>query len=183
MTDKEIISLYFDRSEEAIAATQRKYDGYCRSILARLLGSPRDVEETLSDTWLRAWLSIPPARPDDLKLYLGRIGRNLALNRLRERRAVRRGDGADAVLEELSEVLGGSSTEEVVDARELQRAVNSFLHRLPRRECDIFVRRCFYAESAEEIATLYGMRPNAIAVSLHRTRKKLREYLLKEGYL
>ena len=183
MTDEEIITLYFDRSEEAIAATQRKYDGYCRSILARLLGSPRDVEETLSDTWLKAWLSIPPARPEDLKLYIAKIGRNLALNRLRERRAVRRGDGSDAVLEELGEVLGGSTAEEIVNARELQQAVNHFLRTLPRRDCDIFVRRCFYAESAEEIAAWYALRPNTVTVSLHRTRKKLREYLLKEGYL
>ena len=183
MTDEEIISLYFDRREEAIAATQRKYDGYCRSILARLLGSPRDVEECLSDTWLKAWLSIPPERPENLRLYLAKIGRNLALNRLRERRAVRRGDGADAVLDELSEVLGANSTEEMVDAKELQRAVNAFLRRLPERECSIFVRRCFYAESSGEIATRYGLRPNTVTVSLHRTRKKLREYLHKEGYL
>ena len=183
MTDEEIISLYFDRSEEAIAATQRKYDGYCRSILSRLLGSSLDVEEMLSDTWLQAWLSIPPNRPENLKLYLAKIGRNLALNRLRERRAVRRGEGADAVLEELSEVLGGSATEEIVDARELQRSVNRFLHQLSRRDADIFVRRCFYAESAEEIAARYGQRTNTVNVSLHRTRKKLREYLNKEGYL
>lgn len=183
MTDEEIISLYFDRSEEAIDATQRKYDGYCRSILARLLGSPRDVEEILSDIWLKAWLSIPPNRPDDLKLYLAKIGRNLALNQLRERRAVRRGGGADAVLEELGEVLGGSSAEEAVDAIELQQAVNRFLRTLPRRDCDIFVRRCFYAEPAEEIAARYALRPGTVNVSLHRTRKKLREYLTKEGYL
>ena len=183
MTDEEIISLYFDRSEEAIAATQRKYDGYCRSIIARILGSPRDVEETVSDTWLKAWLSIPPAHPDDLKLYLAKIGRNLALNRLRDGRAARRGAGADAVLEELSEVLGGCTTEEVVDAKELQEAVNRFLHRLPRLDCDIFVRRCFYAESADEIAARYALRSGTVNVSLHRTRKKLREYLNKEGYL
>ena len=183
MTDEEIISLYFDRSEEAIAATQRKFDGYCRSILSRLLGSSRDVEEILSDTWLQTWLSIPPNRPENLKLYLAKIGRNLALNRLRERRAVRRGEGVDAVLEELSEVLGGSSTEEIVDARELQKAVNTFLRGLPRRDGDIFVRRCFYAESADEIASRYSIRPNTVTVSLHRTRKKLREYLIKEGYL
>ena len=183
MTDEEIISLYFDRSEEAIAATQRKYDGYCRSIIGRILGSPRDVEETVSDTWLRAWLSIPPAHPDDLKLYLAKIGRNLALNRLRDGRAARRGEGADAVLEELSEVLGGSTTEEVINARELQGAVNRFLHKLPRRDCDIFVRRCFYAESTDEIAARYGLRPGTVTVCLHRTRKKLREYLIKEGYL
>ena len=183
MTDEEIIALYFDRSEEAIAATQSKYDGYCRTLVGRILGSARDVEETISDTWLQAWLSIPPNRPDNLKLYLARIGRNLALNRLRDGRAARRGEGADAVLEELSEVLGGSTTEEIVDARELQQAVNRFLHRLPRRDCDIFVRRCFYAEAAGEIASRYGLRPNTVTVSLHRTRKKLREYLNKEGYL
>ena len=109
MTDEVIIALYFDRSEEAIAATQRKYDGYCRTLIGRILGSARDVEETVSDTWLKAWLSIPPNRPRDLKLYLAKIGRNLALNRLRDGRAARRGEGADAVLEELSEVLGGST--------------------------------------------------------------------------
>ena len=183
MTDEEIISLYFERSEEAIAASQRKYDGYCRSLIGRILGSPRDVEEILSDTWLKAWQSIPPNRPGDLKLYLAKIGRNLALNRLREGRATKRGDAADAVLDELSEVLGENSTEKLLDARELEAAVNRFLRRLPERECSIFVRRCFYAESPGEIAARYGLRTNTVTVTLHRTRKKLREYLLEEGYL
>ena len=183
MTDEEIVSLYFDRSEEAIAATQRKYDGYCRAIIGRILGSARDTEEIISDTWLRAWLSIPPNRPRDLKLYLAKIGRNLALNRLRGGRAAKRGEAADAVLEELREVLGENTTEETVNAMELQTAVNRFLRQLPERDCSIFVRRCFYAESAEEIAARYGVRPNTVTVSLHRTRKKLREYLVKEGYL
>ena len=183
MTDEEIISLYFDRSEEAIAATQRKYDSYCRAIVGRILGSARDAEEIISDTWLKAWLSIPPNRPRDLKLYLAKIGRNLALNRLRDGRAAKRGEAADAVLEELREVLGENSTEETVNAKELQTAVNRFLRQLPERDCSIFVRRCFYAESAEEIAARYGLRPNTVTVSLHRTRKKLREYLVKEGYL
>ena len=183
MTDEEIISLYFDRSEEAIAATQRKYDGYCRAIVGRILGSARDAEEIISDTWLKAWLSIPPNRPKDLKLYLAKIGRNLALNRLRDGRAAKRGEAADAVLEELREVLGENTTEETVNAKELQTAVNRFLRQLPERECNVFIRRCFYAESAEEIAARYGLRPNTVTVSLHRTRKKLREYLVKEGYL
>lgn len=183
MTDEEILTLYFDRSEEAITATQRKYGSCCRSLLTRLLGSPRDVEEILSDTWMKTWQSIPPNRPDNLKLYLAKIGRNLALNRLRDSHAARRGDGTDAVLEELSEVLGGNSTEEAVDAKELSRAVNAFLRGLPRRDCDIFIRRCFYAESASEIADRYALRPNTVTVSLHRTRKKLRDYLTREGYL
>ena len=86
-------------------------------------------------------------------------------------------------LEELGEVLGGNSTEEAVDANELRKAINRFLRRLPERDCDIFVRRCFYAESPQEIASRYGLRPNTVTVSLHRTRRKLREYLIKEGYL
>jgi RNA polymerase sigma-70 factor (ECF subfamily) len=141
------------------------------------------VEEILSDIWLKTWQSIPPGKPENLKLYLAKIGRNLALNRLRDTRAARRGDGADAVLEELCEVLGGNSTEELVDGKELTRAINAFLRGLPRRECDIFVRRCFYAESAAEIGARYGLRPNTVTVSLHRTRKKLRDYLTREGYL
>ena len=183
MTDQEIISLYFNRSEEAITATQRKYDSYCRALVSRILASPRDTEEVISDLWLQAWLSIPPNRPGDLKLYLAKIGRNLALNRLREGRAAKRGASADAVLEELSEVLAGTSTEELVDAKELQTAVNRFLRTLPRRDCDIFVRRGFYTESAAEIADRYGLRQNTVNVSLHRTRAKLREYLTEEGYL
>ena len=183
MTDEEIISLYFERSEEAITATQRKYDSYCRTIVSRILSSPRDTEEIVSDLWLKAWMTIPPNRPRDLKLYLAKIGRNLALNRLREGRAEKRGPEADAVLEELSELLGSSSTEELVDAKELSKAVNAFLRKLPRRDCDIFVRRCFYAESAAEIADRFALRQNTVNVSLHRTRAKLRSYLTQEGYL
>lgn len=183
MTDEEIVSLYFERSEEAIAASQTQYGGYCRSLIGRLLDSPRDVEEVLSDTWLKAWQSIPPNRPRDLKLYLARIGRNLACNRLREGRAAKRGDGAEAVLEELSECIGRTDTEAVFDAKELREAVNRFLRSLPERDCDMFIRRCFHAEPAAQIAARYHMRENTVTVSLHRTRKKIRAYLLKEGYL
>ena len=183
MTDEEIIGLYFARDEGAIAASQASHGGYCRALVGRMLRSPQDVEEVLSDVWLRAWESIPPNRPGDLRLYLAKIGRNLAINRLRDGRAAKRGDGADGVLDELAEVLGGVSTEEEFDGMELRRAVNRFLHTLPARECDIFVRRCFYAESARDIARRYGLRPNTVTVSLHRTRSKLRDYLTKEGYL
>ena len=183
MTDEQIVALYLRRDEEAIAASQRSHGSYCRALLGRMLGSEQDVEEILSDIWLRAWDSIPPNRPENLRLYLAKIGRNLACNRIREGRAAKRGDGADAVLDELAEVIGGSSTEELVDAKELRLAVNGFLRRLPERECDIFIRRCFYLEPAAEIGRRYGIRPNTVTVTLHRTRNKLRDHLKKEGYL
>lgn len=183
MTDEQIVSLYFARDEGAIRESQQAHGAYCRALICRMLGSRLDVEETLNDMWLRVWESIPPNRPKNLRLYIAKIGRNLACNRLREGRAAKRGEGADAVLDELAEVLGGLSTEELLDAKELQRVVNDFLSRLPVRECDIFVRRCFYAESAAEIAKRYAMRTNTVTVTLHRTRGKLRKYLLEEGYL
>lgn len=184
MTDEEIIDRYFDRNESAIRLSQGRYGAYCRSLIGRILGSPEDVEECLSDLWLRAWESIPPNRPGNLKLYLAKIGRNLACNRLRKQRAVKRGDGMDAVLEELSECIpGGVSAEDSVRAKELTSAVNRFLRTLPERECNVFVRRCFWAESLDEIAKRYGMRKNTVSVTLHRTRAKLRDYLIKEGYV
>ena len=85
MEDSEIIGLYHSRSEEALSQTAQKYGGYCRSIAWNILGDVLDVEETLNDTWLAAWNSIPPQKPRRLNVYLGRITRNLALNRLKPR--------------------------------------------------------------------------------------------------
>ena len=88
MDDSEIIRLFFDRSEQAIALTREKYGPYCAAIAYRILSSIEDTEECVSDTWQRAWEAIPPAQPADLRAYLGRITRNLSLTRLRETRAV-----------------------------------------------------------------------------------------------
>ncbi len=184
MTDEEIIGLYFARDEQAIAESRRCYGGYCRSLISRLLDSPEDVEEILSDVWLRAWESIPPNRPKDLKLYLARIGRNLACNRLREANAQKRSSGPALVLEELAECLpGGCTPEDALSQKELSAAISRFLRTLPPRESDLFLRRYFHAEELPDIARRYGIRKNTVSVTLHRTRERLRKYLLQEGYL
>lgn len=184
MTDEEIIGLYIARDETAIRETQRSYDTYCRALAGRILGNSRDVEEIVSDTWLKAWQSIPPANPRDLKLYLAKICRNLSCNRLRDQSAAKRGSEATVLLDELAECLpGGGSAEDALAAKELRKAVNQFLHTLPRRDADLFLRRYFFAEEMADIARRYGLRTNTVSVSLHRTRAKLRDYLTKEGYL
>lgn len=184
MTDQEIIKLYFARDEQAIAESQRIYSSYCRSLIGRLLDRAEDAEEVLSDVWLRAWDSIPPNRPRDLKLYLARIGRNLACNRLRDQNTAKRRSGPPLVLEELAECIpGGVTPEGVLDQKELTAAINRFLRTLPQRECDLFLRRYFFSEDLPEIARRYGLRKNTVSVTLHRTRNKLRDYLIKEGYL
>ena len=128
---------------------------------------------------------MPPRRPDRLRLFLGKITRNLAFSRFRARTAAKRGGGEMAlVLEELEECLPTSSSVEAeVQARELGQAVDRFLHTLPERECSVFLRRYFSVESTSEIAARYGLKESHVLVLLSRTRQKLRGHLGKEGYL
>ena len=93
MNDHEIIGLYWSRSESAIAATAEKYGNYCHAIAYNILHSSDDAEECANDTYLSAWNTIPPQRPNRLSIYLGKITRNLALNRYKRCTAQKRGHG------------------------------------------------------------------------------------------
>ena len=117
MEDREIIALFWARSQEAIRETARKYGAYCGTIIRRVLGDGRDAEECLNDTWLGAWNAMPPQRPNRLNVFLGRIARNTALDRWSYNHAQRRGSGFEAVLEELAECVGGTPLEETLEAR------------------------------------------------------------------
>lgn len=102
MEDLEIINLYWQRSESAIAETAKKYTPYCQAIALNILGSAQDAEECVSDTWLGAWNAMPPHRPAMLNLFLGKITRSLSLDRWRAGRAAKRGGGETAL------ALGGT---------------------------------------------------------------------------
>ena len=110
MEDREIVALYFARSENAIAETARKFGAYCRAIAYNILASRRDAEECENDTWLAAWNSMPPNRPARLAPYLGRITRNLALDRWDRATAQKRGGAMGSVLQELDECLPAAGT-------------------------------------------------------------------------
>ena len=106
MDDQEIIARFFARDEEGLTAARARYEPYCAAVARSLLNDPRDQEECLSDTWLRAWNSIPPQRPRSLGAFLAKITRNLAINRLRDGNAQRRGGGqVPLALEELGECV------------------------------------------------------------------------------
>lgn len=182
MEDGAIIELYWRRDTWAVAETRAKYGALLRSLAGRFV-SPEDAEECEADAYLRAWETIPPERPASLRAYLARIVRNLALDRLRRQGADKRGGGeALAVLDELSAIAPDDAFGEV-SAKELGQAVSEFVRLLPRREGDILIRRCFWAESIGDIARRFSMTPNAVSVSLTRTRKKLAAYLKKEGLI
>lgn len=184
MEDETIIALYQNRIEDAIQQTGRKYGDYCYSIAYRILQNREDSEEVVSDTWMKAWNAIPPARPQVLKLFLARITRNLALSRYRTRTAEKRGGGAvEGALEELAFCVGSNSApDENLNLQMLGNTIQRFLDNIPVRDSTIFVRRYFFLEEMDQIAKGYGMTESAVRMRLSRTRKKLRTYLQKEGY-
>lgn len=184
MEDYAIVDLYWSRNPEAISRTCEKYGNYCRAVARNILPDRRDIEECVNDTWLNAWNAMPEDRPGLLAQYLGRITRNLALNRWRAGRAEKRGRGElPLVLDELAECVSSATPLQTLEAAELERAVNAFLHTLPERECSIFLRRYWFAEPAADIARRFGMRENTVRTILFRSRKKLQCCLEKEGLL
>lgn len=184
MDDEKILDLYFARDERAVAETDRKYGCYCFTLANSILHNDQDAEETVSDTYLKAWNAIPPKRPGIFRLFLAKITRNLAFSRWRQYSAGKRGGGEmTLVLEELGDcVAAPGCVEEGLDAKELARAIRVFLNTLPEREQDIFLRRYFFVEESGEIAKRYGMKPATVLRTLSRTREKLKKYLTQEGY-
>ena len=158
MEDGEIVALYWQRSEQAIAETQRKYGGYCYSIAKNILWSAEDSEETVSDTYIGAWNAMPPSRPEQLRTFLGKITRRLALKKLRTQTAEKRGGGeTQLVLDELEGcVPAGADVEMQVELRELVRRIDAFLQTLSREERRVFPCRYWYFDSITEIAYRNG---------------------------
>ena len=182
MEDRDIVALYFARSENAIAETARKFGAYCRTIAYNILASRRDAEECENDTWLAAWNSMPPNRPARLAPYLGRITRNLAVDRYDQRRAQKRGDGFDAVLDELADCLPAPGTVAgEVEAAETARQISDFLRAQPEQARRIFLRRYWYCDKTGDIARRYGITESKVRVTLHRMREKLKVYLEQQG--
>ena len=180
LPDEEIVNLYFDRSEEAIAACQVKYGKSCHTVAYNILRSDEDAEECVNDTWLRAWNSIPPERPTRLGAWLSTVTRRLALTRYEKKTAARRNGGMETSLEELSEcVTAGSLT--IADEVALSEAINGFLASLPTRTRMIFMRKYWYMDGIADIASAMGMTESSVKVTLHRTREKFRKHLAKEG--
>lgn len=180
MTDVEIIDGLFRRDESALAKLQETYRQYSGYIAQRILGDPETAEEVCSDVWMRIWQNIPPLRPDNLRLYIGRLTRNAALHRLDWENAAKR-SGIRVQLDELSECLPDHLSAIDTDQFALQQIINEFLRSLSQEKRVIFIRRYWYGDSVEEIAQRFGCKPVRITGILFRTRKELRRLLEKEG--
>lgn len=185
MEDSQIVELYWQRNPMAVEETQRKYGAYCQSIAERILGNREDAEETVNDTLAGAWRAIPPHRPTILRTFLGKITRQLALNRLRSRQTQKRGGGETLIiLEELDDcVPSGFSIDETLEAQEITRLVNRFLENLRDDERRVFLCRYWYFDSIKDIAAHFGYSQSKVKMLLLRQRKRLRDELQKEGII
>ena len=184
MEDQGIVELFFDRSEQAIVETDKKYGGYCYAIAYNILSSLEDSEESVSDTYLTAWNTIPPRKPNLLNAFLGKITRHISIDRWRKLSAQKRG-GREMILalDELGECVDTQGLEAEISQRELTRILNRFLMSLPETERNVFLCRYWYLDSIETIVKITGFSQSKVTSMLHRTRGKLRKKLSQEGYL
>lgn len=183
MTDRELVELYFARSETAITETMRLYGSFCHTIAYRILGSREDAEEVVNDSCMKLWNLIPPQRPDPLKGFLGRIARQLSINRLEHNAAHKRGGGQYfAVLDELGDVAR-SDAADPWETLALRDALNRFLRCLPVEERQIFLRRYWHFAPIREIAGELGLTQSKVKMRLLRTRQKLKGFLEQEELL
>ena len=184
MDDKQLIDLYWARSESAIAETDKKYGKFCHRIAFNILANLQDSEECVNDTYMKAWNTIPPQQPEILSTFLGKITRHLAIDLFRKKHAEKRKNSEYSVsLSELDECIPDKfSAEKEFEQKELSESINRFLASLSKENRDIFVCRYFYSDSIKEIASFFKSSESKIKSSLFRSRKDLKEHLEKEGF-
>lgn len=183
LDDRKIVCMFLDRNESALREVSQKYGAYCLTIAQNILHNNEDAEECVNDTYMRAWNSIPPNRPTALGAFLGRITKNLALNRIDSRQCEKRG-GKDVTIpfDELDEFISGNtSVEGKFEFNEIIAEINAFLRTLPAKKRMIFVARYWQYNKLSEIAECFGMAESGVATSLSRTCKKLRDHLKRRG--
>lgn len=184
MEDEHIVALYWDRQESAIAETQEKYDRYLTKIANNILANAEDSRESVNDTYLAAWNSMPTHRPSVLSAYLAKLTRRISIDRFRyHSREKRKGSEYALSLDELGGcVSGGNSTEEIVNVRLLADAIGIYLRLQPEENRNVFLGRYYYLDSLREISRYTGMSESKVKTLLYRTRLGLKEYLRKEGF-
>ena len=183
MEDGTIIDLYWARSQQAISASEKKYGSYCHTIAQRILDRREDAEECVNDTWLRAWNTMPPQRPNILSAFFAKLTRNLSLDRWRQNRAAKRGGAqVEVALHELEECLPSrSGPDEALEARETAALISAFLRRQSELDRALFIRRYFHLEPLNSLEERFGLRTGQVKSRLHRIRGRLRQELEREG--
>lgn len=185
MKDEAIVELYWQRSEDAIRETSRKYEAYLSAIAYNVLFDAEDCRECVNDTYLAAWNSMPENRPRVLSAYLGKIVRQIAIDCFRKKNSLKRHASEYALsLDEMENDLADARTpDRELQAKELDAAINSFVRNLPPKTRNVFIGRYYFFDPVKTVADYCGMSEAQVKTLLHRTRLKLKDYLVKEGFL
>lgn len=182
MEDKQIIELYWERKEDAITETAKKYGRLCGLIAGNILSCKEDLEECVSDTYLAIWNRIPMERPGCFSAFIGRIVRNLALKRYEYLSAAKRNPAAVTSLEELEECVSGQeSVESELEGKQTMEAIGRFLWKQKEEKRVVFIRRYWYFDSIETISKGTGFSQSKVKSMLYEMRQKLKTYLESEG--
>lgn len=181
MTDSQIIALFWERNEDAIQETDAVYGRKLYAISDKILHSHQDAEESVSDTYMRAWDTIPPQRPNYFFAYLAKICRNCALSRLQWNSAAKRNAEVVSLTQEMENCIPDRSYERKLEGEEIGRVLNAFLDSISLESRLIFMRRYWYTDSIAEIAARYSISEGKVKTQLHRTRNKLQLFLESEG--
>ena len=181
MEDSKILDLFFARDEDAIRCTQEAYGRRLHTLADSIVRNDQDAEESVSDTYLRAWNTIPPRRPGHFFAYLAKICRHFALDRLDWKNAAKRKAEVVSLTQEMEMCIPDGSRDRELEAKELGQLLDEFLRTLSEENQMVFLRRYWYVDSIAEIAARYGISESAVNMRLNRTRGKLRAYLAKEG--
>lgn len=181
MEDSKILELFFDRNEDAIRYTDQAYGRRLHSLAMGIVGNDQDAEESVSDTYMRAWKSIPPQKPTYFFAYLARICRNLAIDKLNWKNAGKRKAEVISLTQEMEMCIPDTKRDQEMESRELGRLLDQFLRGLTPGNQMIFLRRYWFADTIAEIAARYDLSESAVQMRLSRTKEKLSTYLEKEG--
>lgn len=181
MDDNKILELFWQRSEQAVVETERKFGSMCRSIAKNLLRNDEDAQECLSDTWHAMWQRIPPERPEKLGAYAAAITRNLSMKRLTQRNASKRAF-LTVSFEELDQCIPAWDTPQShLEGKELTRMLEKFLQTLDPESRNMFLRRYWFFDSIRDIARRFGATEGKVRTRLYRIRMELKEYLAREA--
>ncbi len=181
MQDCEIISLFFDRDEDAIKETSKKYGTELLRIAKNITLDDRDAEECINDTYLAAWNAIPPERPLSLFAYLARIVRNRSCTAVETKTRKKRTSVTVELSNELIECLpSAASIEKELESAALGKLLSEFIGALDDSSQYVFMRRYFYSDSMRDISLATGFSESKLKSMLHKIRKKLKQKLEKE---
>ena len=181
MDDLGIVELYFARDEQAIKETDKKYGKLCRSISYNILKNKEDSEECVNDTYMGVWNAIPPTRPKSFMGFICKIARNLSLKRIEAATRQKRSQATVVSLDELAEILPDESIGNDVSDENITELISDFLRKEKADARNVFIRKYYFFDSIGEIAGRYGFTEDKVKSTLYHTRKKLKDYLIKEG--